>query len=261
MGNLALACRLLVLMAAAVVLWLGALALDGATLPPSTWRRTTQGLIVSLGVLVLVHVLRGRNAGPDAIAGLARASVHLRAFVFGACLWMLPALLGIILCVLLGWTSIELRAPPAALLAALPPLALGVLLLEALPEELLFRGYAQGELGRRHAAWIALLAQMLLFVGFAWAIGALTSLSQWMLVPGLALILGYARALTGGVWTCIGIHFAWMTTTQLLASPQISVTGMQTLQFVAFALLPSAAIGTALSVRRPDFDWRRPMGP
>lgn len=257
MGNVLIVCRLAVLTIAAALLWLGALALD-SVVATHAWRRTLQGVIVSLGALAIICALRGRASGPWRDVGIAGVCANLRAFLLGAGLWCVPALLGIAACVGMGWTSIELRATPTALFVTLLPLALGVFLLEALPEELLFRGYAQGLVDRHHAAWIALLAQMLLFVGFAYAIGALTSLSQWMLVPGLALILGYARALGGNVWTCIGIHFAWMTTTQLLASPQITVTGMQTLQFVAFALLPSATVGTLLSVRRPDFDWRQP---
>ena len=257
MGNVLIASRLAVLTTAAALLWLGALALDDVA-ATFAWRRTFQGVIVSLGAVAIILALRGRASGPWGDVGMAHASANLRAFLLGVCLWCVPALLGIAACVGMGWTSIELRATPIALLVTLLPLALGVFLIEALPEELLFRGYAQGLLGTRHAPWIALLAQMLLFIMFAWAVGALRSPWQWMLMPGLALILGYVRALDGNVWTCIGIHFAWMTTSQLLTSPHVTVTGMQTLQFFAFALLPSAAIGTLLSARRPDFDWRQP---
>ena len=131
----------------------------------------------------------------------------------------------------------------------------GVFLVEALPEELAVRGYAQGVAARRLTAWAALLVQVALFTGFAWAVGALASFQQWLFIPSFALILGYVRAVTGNVWTSIGVHTAWMTVQQWLAL-HADADGLQALQFVAFALLPSAALGTVLGLRHPHVDWR-----
>ena len=248
--------RLALMSVGATLLWYVALSMDGLFAAPA-WTRVMQGAVITLGALILIRLLRPRASGCRVTLGMHDAASNLRACLLGAGLWLLPALAGTGLCVGLGWTTIALASPPGMLIAAALPLALGVLLIEALPEELLFRGFAQGLVDARHAAWVALLAQLLLFVVFAWAIGALQSPWQWMFVPGFALILGYARALSGNVWTCIGIHFAWMTTTQMLATPHVTVVGLQTLQFVAFALLPSAVIGAVLRMRRPDFDWPR----
>lgn len=52
----------------------------------------------------------------------------------------------------------------------------------------------------------------------------------------------------------------WSTLALRLVLVAIAIIGMQTLQFVAFVLLPSATIGIVLGVLRPHFDWRRPQG-
>lgn len=253
--------RVAILGAGAVLVWRCVLALPGDTAGPDTARHLLQGTLISAGVVVLLALLLrlDRRGLPD--VGMGPFPANARAFLLGVGLWALPALAGAAACVGLGWASISLESSVTAVLAALPPLALGVFLFEAFPEELILRGYVQGLVGRRYAAWVALLAQMLVFVLFAWAVGALYSTEQWMLIPGLALILGYARAVSGNVWCCIGIHLAWMTTAQLLspAHGHAVVQGMQTLQFIAFALLPSMTIGIVLPLLRPTFDWRRTM--
>ncbi len=253
---LRLSLRLVPFAAALVLLWRLALGLPslehGALL-----QRVAQGALVSIGVVALMAVLLRRDRLGWRVAGWPdRAGQIPPAFAAGAALWLLPAAAGVALCVSLGWVTLSPVAAPADLAMTLPAVALAVLLIEALPEELALRGYVQGLLQRRTAPWIALLAQVAVFVAFAWAAGALGTTQQWMFVPGLGLILGYARALSGQVWTCIGIHWAWITTTQWLLAG-FEVGGAQTLLFVAFALLPSMAIGIVLGLRRPDFDWRR----
>ena len=218
------------------------------------------GLLMSALVLALVAWLRHRERLSWDIIGHLSAGRNLRAFAMGAGLWLLPAAIGTAVCVALGWSSISFRAPPAQVLAALPLLALTVLLVEALPEEFAIRGWAQGLAARRYPQWAALLLQAALFVAMAWLAGAMQSAGQWMFLPGFALILGYARALTGSVWTSIGVHFAWMTTSQLI-NGHAWVEGMAMLQFVAFALLPSATLGAVLGMMRPDFRWTELRSP
>ena len=253
--------RLALLGVGIILLWRCVLALPGDSPGPDSARHLLQGALISAGVLAILALLLryDRRGLPD--IGFGTRSANVRAFLLGMGLWMLPALLGAALCVGMGWISVSRLSSVPAIVSALPPLALGVFLFEAFPEELALRGYAQTLVGKRHAAWIALLVQALLFVLFAWAVGALYSMEQWMFIPGFALILGYARAVSGNVWSCIGIHTAWMTTAQLLspAHGHVAVEGMQTLQFFAFALLPSMTIGIVLPLLKPTFDWRRPM--
>ncbi|MFC3715429.1 CPBP family intramembrane glutamic endopeptidase [Luteimonas soli] len=246
--------RLAIVVAAIIGIWRGASMLWGDTHDPAT--HLLRGACISLMVLALVALLLRLDRLRGSEIGQLGPAANVRAFALGAGLWLLPALVGAALCIALGWASISLRSTPSTILLALPPLALGVFLVEAFPEELALRGYVQGLVARKAAPWVALLAQMVVFVGFGWAVGALHSVEQWMFIPGLALILGYVRALTGNVWASMGVHCAWMTSTQLL-NGHAAVEGLQTLQFLAFALLPSATIGAALGVLNPGFSWRR----
>lgn len=239
---------------AVILIWRGALALVGYTGGYDPAGQLLIGAIISTAVLALVFLALRLDRLPWHTVGVHAAGTNLSAFALGAGLWLLPALLGTALCVALGWSSITLHSTPAAVLAAVPPLAVGVFLVEAFPEELAVRGYLQSMVARRAAQWVALLVQMALFVTFAWAVGALGSMQQWMFIPGFGLILGIVRAMAGSVWASMGVHFAWMTTTQLL-NGHASVDGLQTLLFVAFTLLPSATLAAFFSLRRPDFRW------
>lgn len=212
------------------------------------------GTLMSAMVLLLVAWLRRRSGVEWASAGHHAWRGNLRAFALGAGLWLAPAAAGIALCTALGWTSIRLATPLAQVVAGLPLVALTVLLLEALPEELAVRGWAQGLAAHHCPQWLALLLQAALFIGMAWLAGAMQSPGQWMFLPGFALILGYVRALSGSVWAGMGVHFAWMTTSQFLHA-HTEVEGMAVLLFLAFALLPSATLGAVLGAMRPGFRW------
>lgn len=251
----ALLLRLSLLFAGMVLLWWTVLSL----LPYEAGRdapvHVAAGVLVTAGVVALVRFLLRRDGLSWHAAGCGKARENLRAFALGAVLWLVPAAVGAALCIALGWTTLELRASAGPFAWTLPAMLAGVFLVEALPEELAVRGYAQGLAERALPAWAALLLQVALFTGFAWAIGALVSFQQWLFIPSLALILGYVRALTGNVWTGIGVHTAWMTAQQWLAL-HADAQGLQALQFVAFALLPSATLGAVLGLRHPDFVWR-----
>lgn len=251
--------RLLLVTAALGLLWRLVLGMPDL-LETRPAQRIVQGLLLSSGVLALVATLLRRDRDDWRLTGWPpREGTLLREFAGGALLWLLPAAAGLALCLSMGWVSLSPVAAPSRLLLLLPGVALAVFLSEAFPEELAVRGYIQGLVGRRAAAWVALLAQLAVFILFAWSAGALATPQQWLFLPGLGLILGYARAVSGQVWCCIGIHWAWMTSTQWLLAA-FTVEGTQTLLFLAFALLPSTAIGLVLGLRRPGFDWRRPQG-
>lgn len=257
---LSLTIRIALLLAGLTLVWRATMAVTGYQGPRDTALHLGTGLAISIATFALLAVLVRFDRLPLRDIGTQRIAGNLRAFAIGAGLWLVPALAGTAVCLALGWTTIAPRSSATGLAIAIPLLALGVFLIEALPEELAFRGYVQGLVGRRAPAWVALLVQLGAFTTFAWAIGALDSVRQWMFIPGFALILGYARAMSANAWTAIGIHAAWMTTQQALAM-HADVTGMQTLQFLAFALLPSATLGVVLGVRHADFDWRRPATP
>ncbi|MCD9028687.1 CPBP family intramembrane metalloprotease [Luteimonas sp. BDR2-5] len=225
-------------------------------------QRLLAGAAFSLLALVaLCALLRTDPRSRGAIA-MAGTGANLRAFAGGVLLWLLPAAIGTALCIAMGWVRISFVGALPDLPARLALLALTVLLVEALPEELLFRGYVQSLLGTRVARWLAVVLQAVLFCLCAWLSGAMPDATQWLFLPGFALLLGYLRALSGNVWTTVGMHLAWMTSTQILGAQHgLFATGnLGTLQFLAFALLPSAVASTVLNLRRPRFDWRRRGG-
>lgn len=216
--------------------------------------RVLAGAMLSAVVLILVARLRRHSGAAWTTVGHHSLGRNIREFSLGAALWLASAAVGVGLCTALGWSSIKFATPPAQAVAALPLLALAVLLVEALPEEFAVRGWAQGLAAHHCPQWLALLLQAALFIGMAWLAGAMQSPGQWMFLPGFALILGYVRALSGSVWAGMGVHFAWMTTSQFLHA-HTEVEGMAVLLFLAFALLPSATLGAVLGAMRPGFRW------
>ncbi|MBD9369175.1 CPBP family intramembrane glutamic endopeptidase [Xanthomonas sp. XNM01] len=247
--------RSLVALAAAWALWMLALPLAGPG--HGLGGRLLSGGVLAAGALALVAGLLHRDRIPWSRIGMAGAAASARAFALGLCLWLLPAAAGMALCLGLGIAQIAPLAPFAEIWPRLALLMLAVFLTEALPEEVIWRGYLQGLFGSRMPQWAALLLQALAFVGFAYEIGALHDARQWMFLPGFALILGGLRAMSGTPWTAIGFHTAMMAATQLLTGQQtpFAVQGMQTLQFLAFILLPSASAGVVLGLLHPHFRW------
>ncbi|WDZ88567.1 CPBP family glutamic-type intramembrane protease [Nocardiopsis sp. HUAS JQ3] len=92
---------------------------------------------------------------------------------------------------------------------AAPALAVALPLLLAaqiLPEELVFRGYAQHHLGLRYSPWAAVPGQAALYTLFAAAVTGSAALSGEVFLLGL--FLGALRTTTGEVWTPLAARTA-----------------------------------------------------
>src|SRR5699024_8637340 len=166
---------------------------------------------------------------------------HVFSFFLGFLLWVIPASIGLIICLMLGWVEITLHTDMNILLLSIFILFITVFLMEALPEELIFRGYIYRYLNVLFPHWMTVILQTLSFTLFAYFIGAMYSVEQIQFLPGFAFMLGYFRAVSGNVWTSIGFHVAIMTAFQIL-SPihnHFDVSELMTLKFFAFILLPS----------------------
>lgn len=191
------------------------------------------------------------------LLGLADIAVF-KGMLGGAGLWLLTALPATALLLWLGVASVEMTSDWPAALASLAILVPTVLLIEAIPEELLFRGYLQGTLAQRLSPWLAVVAQALLFVLFAWAIGATSAPGQWSFLPGFALILGGLRLMGGNLGWPLGFHAALMIATQwLLAHGHFKVGNAMAIQMLAFVALPSAVYGVVLSMRASRLQQRK----
>lgn len=149
--------------------------------------------------------------------GLERAGAGLRKFAAGAGYWLVPAATVLVIAVAAGWTEIMVRASAVETAGVLLGLTVLVLLYEAIPEELVFRGFLYTVFaGHWSVAW-SVCAQAVLFTVFGVVAGAAVSIDRIVLFAVFAALLGALRAVTGSLWTCMGFHTAFQVTAQLLA--------------------------------------------
>lgn len=191
--------------------------------------------------------------------GLGSFKNNAFSFLLGFFLWLVPATIGFVICLQLGLVDMKVQSDFNVIMISGLLLFVTVFLIEALPEELLLRGYIYRLLNVRFSHVVTVFAQVILFTLFGYFIGAIYSLEQLLFLPGFAFILGYFRAVTGNIWTGIGFHVAIMTATQLLSPlhAHFEVSGMFILQFFAFILLPSIIGSIVLEFIYPKRDWRK----
>jgi len=189
--------------------------------------------------------------------GQKTVRINIFSFLLGFFIWTIPASIGLFICLMLGWVEINIQTDLNNLLLSILILLVTVFLIEALPEELIFRGYIYRYLNVIFPHWGTIILQALLFSLFAYFIGAMYSVEQLQFIPGFAIILGVLRAMSGNMWISIGFHTAIMTATQILGPihGHFDVNGMFTLQFFAFILLPSVIGATVLSFIYSSHNW------
>ncbi|MDX2358733.1 CPBP family intramembrane glutamic endopeptidase [Dietzia sp. PP-33] len=166
-------------------------------------------VLLVLAVLLRLHpAARGYGLIPD-----RRSLRHLLA---GAAGYAVP-MAGVGAVVLaLGLAQIDLPdGVPAAACQLLAVLVL-VLLYEAIPEELIFRGYLFGFLADRVPIWATVVIQALAFCAFGFLIGAARTPDRLLLFLLMSLSIGVIRAISGSVYAAIGFHMLFQTATQPL---------------------------------------------
>lgn len=216
------------------------------TLPSEEYDRGTHALRAVLMALTMVAIAlaasRWLDRRPARHLGVA-AGGALRQITAGASAWLLPAAAAYAACALLGLARIDLVVTPAALLTAVLTQILLVLLLEALPEELVFRGYVFGNLRERFGLWPTILTQAGLFALWAVLVGAVSDPGRLAMLLGVGVSLGYLRAATGSIWPCVGFHLAFQTSAQLLSGTQLAVVTVDSpalLEVLVYGVLPFA---------------------
>lgn len=189
--------------------------------------------------------------------GQSTIKTNIISFFLGLVLWSIPASIGVFICLTFGWVNIEVSPDINHLLLSALVLFVSVFFIEALPEELIFRGYIYRWLNALFPHWGTIILQALAFTLFAYAIGAIYSPEQLQFIPGFAIILGVFRAMSGNVWTAIGFHAAIMTATQILGPNHgyFDVSGIFFLRFFAFILLPSVIGAAVLSFIYSHHNW------
>jgi membrane protease YdiL (CAAX protease family) len=216
-------------------------------------------LTALLAVPVVLLARRYLDRRPLAGLGLEHPG---RGLALGAGLWVVLAALGTAVTLGLGWATVTTGPFPAstALLALYLPVL--VLLYEALPEELLFRGYLYRNLATAVPRWAAVVGQAALFALFGALVGAAGSVPRLLMFFGFGLVLGALRVVTGSVWAPIGFHLVFQYVAQYLGAAgrdgAVVVDGRENLELVALGLFPLGLgwIVLAVVAGRRGVAWR-----
>ena len=208
--------------------------------------RILSGLAISvLVVAVIVVLVRWVERRSLGVVGFTTALGDLRAFGLGISAWAVPAAVAFAVLALLG-SPLLITAPAAEFWLVLGLLFLAVLFTEAIPEELVFRGYVSAVLAERLSPWWVISVQTVLFVATAIVLRGDVNPLDVSLFAAMGFVLGYVRLVTGSVWTAVGIHVAFQTASQLVfthnvlefgGSPELAMIALGAVPFTAAAIL------------------------
>ncbi len=173
----------------------------------------------------------------------------------GVLLWLGPALVTTLVLLAVGAVSLTPRQSPGEILFRFLSLIVLVALFEAIPEELVFRGFLYASLAEVWPRWAAVLGQAVLFTGAGVISGAAGTPERVLMFALFSLTLGCIRVLTGMVWTTMGFHLAFQTVAQGVVGKAdlrpFTVVGEDWLSGLAFILVPFVlAIAGAVLYRR-----------
>jgi len=185
-----------------------------------------QALILSALVVPGVWWLRTRvDRRPMSGLKLATPRTALLAFGLGMGIVLVPTIVTGLLAGTLGWATVTLDLSSAALLKLLIAAAT-VFFFEALPEELVFRGYIYRTLNGVAPKWAAgaittalfvatpvctwLIARYLLRIPFGMGGSDGITVGYLSMILAFGLFTQYLRILTGVLWTSMGFHFAFI---------------------------------------------------
>jgi membrane protease YdiL (CAAX protease family) len=237
--------------------WVGDIIMSAADIGPRS-RQVLQAVVMSGIVVPGVILLRRRlDRAPVSGMGLPGARRSLRDFAAGAGIVGVPLLLALVAAQMMGWASVVLDLSMSGL-GTLAYLVFTALVFEALPEELVFRGYIYRNLSSAFSRRLASLATVALFVllpvalfviqtyvlGMETQFGGSSGLTADYLV--IMVLFGsfvqYIRVLSGAVWMGIGFHFGFLLLNRVMGprpSNLIHVTevaGAGPLQAMALSL-------------------------
>jgi membrane protease YdiL (CAAX protease family) len=238
--------RLAIVMAAAWLGWRGAKALATALygVEYSRPRHVLLAVTVSaVAVAIVVVARRFLDRRPWRGLGLEPPTAGRRPFLLGAAVYLVPAGVATVAATGFGWIEIGRTGTPAGTLGSAAGLVVLVFCYEALPEELVFRGYLYRNLADAVPRWAGVLAQAALFTAFGALVGAATSPDRLVLFFAFGIVQGILRAAGGTVWLPIGFHTAFQTCEQLVGPmwDVVSVSDLAFLQGIVLGLVPLTA--------------------
>ena len=215
------------------------------------------GLAITILSFILVNTTRRTNRISWRQIGMSDLRTNVISFFVGTILWFIPAIIGLVIALLVGWAEITVTANLNQLLLSTLILYITVFLIEAFPEELIMRGYIYSHVNAMFPHLKTVIIQTLIFSLFAYFVEAIYSLEQLLFIPGYGFMLGYIRAKSGNVWTSIGFHTVIMTASQIInpMHGHFDVNGIFAIRFFAFNLLPYILGTIALEFIYPKHKW------
>lgn len=208
-------------------------------------------LIIIAAILILTRMVEHRRF---ADVGVPSVQVGWRAFLVGFLMWLVPASVVFVVFALLGM-PLTISASIGQLIIAVTLVLLAVLLSEAIPEELVFRGYLTAVLAERmRSGWVVAI-QTALFTLTAFLLRGSFTLVDLSLFITMGAVLGYLRLVTGTVWLTVGFHTAFQTGSQvILTQPFVDFPSI-TYAYVALGMVPF----TAAAILVPIINRTRPQ--
>jgi membrane protease YdiL (CAAX protease family) len=265
------------LVALAAAAWAGQSAVETLAVGRLT-RYGLQALIMSGLVVPGIWWLRTRIdrrplAGLE-VLGFRRSLIG---FAIGAGLILLPLVVTLVLTDLLGWATVTLNTSTPAL-GALAAGFFTVLFFEALPEELVFRGYIYRNLNTVQRRWVAGAVTVALFVllpvvvvpiqrnllGMEIQVGPSDRITGGYLVmmACFGAFVQYLRILTGTVWTGIGFHLHFVFLNRIVSPREgalINLSDLTTEGPMQVTLLITVLLVLAALVLSPRY-FKRSLG-
>lgn len=199
---------------ASVAIWLFALFVSGTIKTDQTVSRIVFGLITSLLAVLLVAMLSRRQKSGPSLGFYSFA----KKLLIGMAWYAIPAVSGLFLASILGVVEVSVDGSFMDAVSAVLLVAILVFLSEALPEEIIFRGYILKKLSIFNNRWLVIILQAAIFTIFAFMIGAIGGILDASFIFTFGIVLGVLRSATGSLAAPIGFHLACMTVQQSFSS-------------------------------------------
>lgn len=248
--RLPLALRVITIVILASAIWLLVLSMDSALFHGKVTvgtRLLNAVTVFALAVALVLAMTRFVDRRPFESLGLSFTTMAWRPLIVGALMFLLPSAAGLALARLVGAATVQLTEPVWYVLSSVALTCVTVLIYEAIPEELIFRGYLFRNLAERLGPWPGAILQALLFAGFGTALWVHTSgwgvlVERGLIFLGMGIVLGCLRVMSGSVWTCVGFHLSFQLMAQTILGANFSAHG----PVDAFAVFPPFVLATTI---------------
>lgn len=246
---------------------------------PIRINQALKGLMLSGVVVAGVWLLRKREDFIPEDIGHEIPQKAIQKFLLGMGFIAVPLTLTIIIAFITGWGGLQVNSTPEVFSTMLFAFLL-TFLTDALPEELLFRGYIYTNLNTRFNKVQSGLLTLLPFVmlpvvsmliqkqllGYEVSIGGANTITPSYIITltFFGAFMQYLRILTQSLWTGVGFHLVFVFMNQLMGPREhnliqfTSSEGEQALQFTLMGLVLSVFIGLLIYPRlsKTPIGWK-----